>query len=108
MPACCLPGQFRVWRSSLRAGPFLGPATEGVIVQNMNTHVGHVIDEALALAPDERSAVVVALLDSLDGDDASTVTKAWAVEIQQRRNDLRSGATKAMPGNEARSRLAGL
>jgi putative addiction module component (TIGR02574 family) len=75
---------------------------------SMNTHVDHLIDEALALAPDERSAVVVALLDSLDGDDEIAVTKAWAVEIQQRRNDLRSGATKAVPWSEARNRLADL
>jgi putative addiction module component (TIGR02574 family) len=86
----------------------LAQASDTTIMGSMNTHVDHLIDEALALAPDERSAVVVALLDSLDGDDEIAVTKAWAVEIQQRRNDLRSGATKAVPWSEARNRLADL
>jgi len=71
----------------------------------MNARVDHLIDEALALAPDERSAVVIALLDSLDGEDEATVAKAWANEIRQRKSDLRAGAAKAVPWAEARSRL---
>lgn len=71
----------------------------------MNARVDHLIDEALALAPDERSAVVIALLDSLDGEDEATVARAWADEIRQRKSDLRSGAAQAVPWAEARSRL---
>jgi putative addiction module component (TIGR02574 family) len=74
----------------------------------MNARVDHLIDEALQLAPDERSAVVVALLDSLDGEDEATVAKAWADEIRQRRDALRSGAAEALPWAEARARLNAL
>lgn len=74
----------------------------------MNAHVDHLIDEALALAPDERSAVVLALIESLDGEDEATVAKAWADEIRQRKIDLRSGATHATPWTEARARLNAL
>jgi putative addiction module component (TIGR02574 family) len=74
----------------------------------MNARVDHLIDEALALAPDERSAVVVALLDSLDGEDDATIGKAWADEIRQRKNALRSGAAQAVPWAEARARLSSL
>ena len=42
-------------------------------LQRMNARVDHLLDEALALWPDERSALVVALLDSLDGEDKSSV-----------------------------------
>jgi putative addiction module component (TIGR02574 family) len=74
----------------------------------MNARVDHLLDEALALAPDERSALVVALLDSLDGDDEATVTKAWAEEIRHRKEELRSGAASPAPWAEARARLTGL
>lgn len=72
----------------------------------MNAHVDRLIDEALALAPDERSAVVLLLMDSLDGDDS--VTEAWAAEIRKRKSDLRSGAVRAVPWGQARARLKAL
>jgi putative addiction module component (TIGR02574 family) len=71
----------------------------------MNARVDHLIDEALALDPSERSAVVIALLDSLDGDDEASVAKAWLDEIRRRKHDLRSGVTQAVPWFEARDRL---
>lgn len=74
----------------------------------MNARVDHLLTEVLTLAAEERSALAVALLDSLDGEDEATVAKAWAEEIRQRKNDLRSGAAKAVPWTEARVRLTGL
>lgn len=74
----------------------------------MNARVDHLIDEALALDASERSAVVIALLDSLDGEDETTVAQAWANEIRQRKNDLRSGADQAVPWLDARDRLSAL
>lgn len=74
----------------------------------VNAHVTHLIDEALALAPDERSAVVVALLDSLDGESEAAAAKAWAEEIRLRRSELRSGAAQVAPWAEARARLKAL
>jgi len=74
----------------------------------MNARVDHILDEALSLEPDDRSALVVALLDSLDGEDEATVAKAWASEIRERREQLRSGATTAVPWADARARLTAL
>ena len=74
----------------------------------MNARIDHLIDEALALDPDERSAVVVALLDSLDGEDEAAAAQAWAIEIAQRKVDLRSGATQAVSWTDARARLGTL
>ena len=74
----------------------------------MNARVDHLLDEALALEPDERSALVVALMDSLDGEDEATVTKAWAEEIRRRKDELRTRAATAVPWAEARARLTGL
>ena len=74
----------------------------------MNAYLEHVIDEALALVPQERSAVVLALLDSLDGEDEPGVAKAWQDEIRQRKLGIRSGAIKLVPWAEARARLSAL
>lgn len=74
----------------------------------MNARVDHLIDEALALAPDERSALVLALLDSLDGEVEDAVTKAWADEVRKRKSDLRTGATRSVPWDEAKARLSDL
>ena len=74
----------------------------------MNARVDNLIDEALALAPNERSALVVALLDSLDGEDETAVAKAWADEIRRRKSDLRAGLAQAVPWAEARARLDAL
>ena len=72
----------------------------------MTAQVDRLIDEALSLEPDERSAVALLLLDSLEGDDS--VTEAWAAEIRKRKSDLRSGAVRAVPWGEARARLNAL
>jgi putative addiction module component (TIGR02574 family) len=71
----------------------------------MNARVDHLLDEALALDPDERSALVVALLDSFDSEGETATTKAWAEEIRRRRDERRSGAATAVPWEEARARL---
>ena len=74
----------------------------------MNARVDHLIDEALALPPEERSAVALALLDSLDGEDEAGVSRAWADEVQRRREELRSGAVRAIPWDEVKGRLSTL
>ena len=74
----------------------------------MNSHVDHLIDEVLALASDEHSALVVALLDSLDGEDETTVAEAWADEIRLRKAALRSGAERPVAWADARVRLGAL
>ena len=74
----------------------------------MNARIDHLLDEALALAVDERSALVIALLDSLEGEDEGTIGKAWADEIRRRKSALSSGATRGVPWLEARARLSAL
>ena len=74
----------------------------------MNARVDHLLDEALALPTDERSALVVALLDSLEGSDDASISEAWRVEIARRRAGLRSGAITPVPWAEVRSRISSL
>ena len=72
----------------------------------MNARVGHLMDEVLELTPDERSAVAMALIDSLEQSDRQVVSEAWRSELLLRRDRLRTGAAKATPWDEVRARMA--
>lgn len=76
----------------------------------MNARVDHVLSEVLALPEAERSAIALALLDSLEcrDDDGATVSEAWRAEVLKRREELRSGAMQAVPWEEVRQRLSAL
>lgn len=74
----------------------------------MNARVDHLLDEVLGLSAEERSAVIAALIDSLEGTEDRSVSVAWRNELLRRREALRTGATKAIPWTEARARLSAL
>ena len=74
----------------------------------MNARVDHILHEALELPDDQRSALVVALLDSLEGSADPSISEAWREEVKRRRNALRNGAVQAVPWSEAKARLSSL
>jgi putative addiction module component (TIGR02574 family) len=74
----------------------------------MNTKVDHLLHEALELPDSERSALVVALIDSLNGSADAAITEAWREEVLRRREAHRAGAVEATPWAEAKARLAAL
>jgi len=74
----------------------------------MNARVDQLLAEALGLPADERSALLVALLDSIEGSADASVSEAWRTEIRQRRQALAAGAGKAAPWLEAKARLGAL
>ena len=73
----------------------------------MNARTDLLLDEILDLPAADRSAVVVALIDSLEEGEKSAISEAWRAELLRRREALRSGAVKAAPWAEARARMAG-
>jgi putative addiction module component (TIGR02574 family) len=75
---------------------------------SMNARVDHLLEDALRLSADERSAVAAALIDSLESSDEAAVSSAWRAELLKRRDDLRSGRTAAAPWADARTRLGAL
>jgi putative addiction module component (TIGR02574 family) len=74
----------------------------------MNARVDQLLTEALGLPPDERSALVVALMDSLEGSADASISDAWREEVRQRKQALKAGTLKATPWVEARARLSAL
>lgn len=65
----------------------------------MNARTDHVLLEALALEPDERSLVALSLLDSLQGDNALTedVNLAWVQEAKHRSAAISADRSNAVP-----------
>jgi putative addiction module component (TIGR02574 family) len=71
----------------------------------MNARVDHLLNEVLSLSVDERSAVAVALLDSLEQADADAVSNAWRDEVRRRRDELRAGKVRPVPWAEVKQRF---
>jgi putative addiction module component (TIGR02574 family) len=71
----------------------------------MTAEAKKVLDEALALPPDERPDVAVTLLESLDEVDDEAAEQAWSEEIRRRIQEVESGAVQTIPWSEARRRL---
>ena len=67
----------------------------------MNARVDHLLDEVLGLPVEERSALALALLDSLETADEETVSGLWRAEIIRRRAELRAGRVQAAPWADA-------
>jgi putative addiction module component (TIGR02574 family) len=74
----------------------------------MNARTAELMDEALALDPQERSVLMIALLDSLEGEDEALVSQAWAAEIRQRKERLRNGTDKAIAWSQVRAEIDAL
>lgn len=71
----------------------------------MNARVEDVLEDVLRLSAEERSAVVVALIDSLETSDEESVAEAWRTELLRRRRELRAGESQASPWTEVRARI---
>lgn len=74
----------------------------------MNARVDHLLDEVLGLPAEERSALAVALLDSLETVDDASVSDLWRAEVKRRRSELRAGLVQPAPWAEVRQRLSSL
>jgi putative addiction module component (TIGR02574 family) len=74
---------------------------------HMTPEVSKLLEQALALSTHERGLVIDRLIESLDEEPADEgVEEAWAEEIKHRVDDIRSGRTKLIAGDEVRRRLA--
>ena len=74
----------------------------------MNARVDHLLDEVLGLPVEKRSALAVALLDSLETADEATISELWRAEVSRRRAELRAGRVRAAPWTDVRRRLSAL
>jgi putative addiction module component (TIGR02574 family) len=91
-----------------RGWPRCTTSLPGARLSCMNARVDHLLHEALELPDEERSALVVALLDSLEGSADPSISEAWREEVRTRRNALRDGSIQTTSWAEAKARLSAL
>jgi putative addiction module component (TIGR02574 family) len=73
----------------------------------MTPEVSKVLEKALMLSTRDRGLLIDQLIASLDDGPAEEgVEEAWAAEIKQRVDDMRSGKAKMIPGDEVLRELA--
>jgi putative addiction module component (TIGR02574 family) len=70
----------------------------------MSPEVVDLLKRALALPPDERTALANTLLDSLEDADES-VQAAWDEEVARRMQDLQAGKAVTVPWEELHQEL---
>ena len=85
-----------------------GAAATDAILRPMNARIDHVLQDVLRLSAEERSAVAVALIDSLETSEEGSVAEAWRTELTRRREQLRSGVLHAAPWSEVRARMSAM
>lgn len=71
------------------------------IFRAMNLTVEQVAEEALALPSEARALLADRLVESLDPAEDGLVRQLWVAEARRRRDDVRSGRVKTIPGDEA-------
>ena len=72
----------------------------------MNTMtVEQIAEKALELPSEARALLADRLVESLDPAEDGHVRQLWAAEALRRRDDVRSGRVKTIPGDEALARV---
>jgi hypothetical protein len=71
----------------------------------MNFTVEQIAEEALSLPSEARALLADRLVESLDPLEDGYIRQLWADEARTRRDDVRSGVIKTIPGQEALERV---
>lgn len=71
----------------------------------MHMRVEDIANEALALPSEERALLADRLVESLDPAEDGYIHSLWVTEANRRLQELRTGQTTGIPGEEAVARL---
>jgi putative addiction module component (TIGR02574 family) len=71
----------------------------------MKTKADRVTADALDLPIDARTVLADRLVESLDPAKDGQIRRLWAAEARRRRDEVRSGSVKTIPGDEALERV---
>lgn len=69
--------------------------------------VEQIAEEALALPSESRALLADKLVESLDTAALSPSDKTWLAAAKRRRDEVRSGKTQTVPGDEALAKVRG-
>ena len=67
--------------------------------------VEQIAEEALGLPSEARALLADRLVESLDPAEDGQIRRLWAAAALRRRDEVRSGRVKTIPGDEALARV---
>ena len=67
----------------------------------MSTTVEQLAEQAMNLPGESRARLADLLVESLDADALTEIDKLWLSEAKRRRDEVRAGKVKTIPGDEA-------
>jgi len=67
----------------------------------MSTTVEQLAEQAMNLPAESRAKLADLLVESLDTDELGRIEHMWLTEAKRRRDEVRSGEVKTIPGPEA-------
>lgn len=67
----------------------------------MSMTIEQLAEAALALPSKSRALLADRIVESLDVRELSDLDKLWATEAKRRRDEVREGRVKTIPGDEA-------
>ena len=71
----------------------------------MSMTIEQIAAEALTLPSEQRALLADRLVESLDAAEVSRIDRLWATEAKRRRDEVRDGSVKTIPGDEALARV---
>lgn len=71
----------------------------------MTISVEQITEAALSLSSDARALLADRLVESLDPVQDQEIQKLWTIEALRRRDEVRNGLVKTIPGQEALERV---
>jgi hypothetical protein len=66
----------------------------------MSTTVEQLAEQAMNLPAESRAQLADLLVESLDADELGRIEQMWVMEAKRRRDEVRSGKVKSIPGDE--------
>jgi len=67
----------------------------------MSTTVEQLAEQAMNLPGESRARLADLLVESLDAEALTQIDRLWLSEAKRRRDEVRSGKVKTIPGEEA-------
>jgi len=71
----------------------------------MATTVERLAEQALKLPSASRARLAGLLVESLGADELGRIDRLWTAEAKRRRDEVRAGRVKTIPGDQARRRV---
>jgi len=71
----------------------------------MASTIERLAEQALKLPSESRARLADLLIESLDAEALGRVDRLWVAEAKRRRDDVRAGRVKTIPGDQARRKV---